>query len=91
MLRFDIDSDGVTMAGSCAYDVFVESRFPHQFLPFDAVLFRIKFKVKIVQQTNIGPESFLFTIAQFAGKVAHHTFYSKGMAQVKRILVIFGK
>ena len=89
VLRPDVDADAVAMAGDGVDQAFVQAAFLHDFLAFDAMLFRIFFKIKVVQQACDAPEVLFPAIAEFVGKAPHDGFHRQGVAQVERVLVEF--
>ena len=70
---------------------FIQPLSPHDFLGFYAVLFRILFKIQIVEQPHDSPEIHLIFIAQLLCKVSHNTFHGLRMLQMEFVLIVSGQ
>ena len=55
------------------------------------MLFRIFFKIQVVQQADDAPEVLFSAIAEFVGKAPHDGLHRQGVAQMEGVLVEFGQ
>ena len=77
-----VADDGVDQRG-------VRAASLQQFPDLDAMRVGPLFKIQVVKQADLTPKLRLFSIAQRIGKPAHYGLDRQGVAEMKRLLVVF--
>ena len=88
MFRLYITAEPVSVTAHGMNQPGIQSQLLHNRHFLDAVLFRILFKIQVVQQTHSLPERFFVPVTQFFGKVAHDCFNGQCMLNMKRLFIV---
>ena len=79
----------VTVRAHSMDDVITHTAVPKKFRSLKAVLFRVQFKVYIVQETHDPPILCFISISEFFRIPLHYCLNSQRVLNMKRILIVF--
>ena len=83
------DGNSISMRYHRMDHIFAHTGFSEHFRCFQAMFFRVEFKVNVMEQSYDSPVFCVITVAQFLCVPFHDCFHSQRMLDMERIFVVF--